>query len=756
MAEELKDPIQLLADKRGVARETIVEELKELNLGQKQPDGRRSGGFSELYERGIFKPADIEGDKVAHEAFGKALGSDQDLFRAFDHYKKITSGGKGVQEILKEAGDSYGASATRALYDKMPWNGTVESGFKQFLYGPYGYVPLADGTYAEPWRKEQAQEASGIDFEESDPEKKDREDKEDFKLMRDARGEQQAQAQAQAVALDRDPEARMLRMQNAQTKNNPFLFGTGGVNAQTDRFLDIAGREKPFRNYSDARMRAKQDLDMDSRAFVADAARENIRELDRLDRGRRATVDNNFENMMQWTVNNPEHKMAKKGPNNWTDQEKIKFVQSLNLGRINLDKPSAAPAPQAPVAQSRALPPQDPFKENTKTDAVFTQPRSPESFEMFFAEGPKNQNNLGPRKEYMFRDPTRPENPVADESFELFMPEDRYPESKPLPVDTTSKDSLGPRREYMFRDPTRPENPVADESFELFMPEDRYPESKPLPVDNSAQASLENPAAAANAFYDNAVKRAQDSEQMVNAERTVAQAEAAPRPVSPAANAFYDNAVKRAQDSERPVIENYPSDNSPGGLELTRTTPEVAVMPPVKHPSSNQPGMELTRTSPERLTMDVPTAQYPPSQDPVKSKPAYTAENAQQDYNEIKAMRDMDEAKRVNQLNSQTQLTNMQKSKAQNIASTKAYHNQTAPTYGRRNDGTYGVMHDPRSAQAMKERSVVMQGLNRARSGDPMQDFMDSSKEEDERKRRQQQFVTASKNSPYYSNYFGS
>ena len=59
-----------------------------------------------------------------------------------------------------------------------------------------------------------------------------------------------------------------------------------------------------------------------------------------------------------------------------------------------------------------------------------------------------------------------------------------------------------------------------------------------------------------------------------------------------------------------PVIENYPSDNGSGGLELTRTSPEVAVMPPVKYPSSNQPGMELTRTSPERLTMDEPTAQY--------------------------------------------------------------------------------------------------------------------------------------------------
>jgi hypothetical protein len=77
----------------------------------------------------------------------------------------------------------------------------------------------------------------------------------------------------------------------------------------------------------------------------------------------------------------------------------------------------------------------------------------------------------------------------------------------------------------------------------------------------------------------------------------------------------------------------------------------------------------------------------------------------------------------------------MQKSKAQNIADTKAYW-----------------QNRPNSV----ERSIVMDGINNSKSGDPMQDWMDSSEEEDERKRRQQQFVTASKNSPYYTNYSGS
>ena len=274
------------------------------------------------------------------------------------------------------------------------------------------------------------------------------------------------------------------------------------------------------------------------------------------------------------------------------------------------------------LQESRALPPQDPFIEETKTDAMFTQPRGPESFEMdpaaaasasaFYDNAVKRAASL----EGM---------PPSESGYSSA-------DSKPSPVDTTSKDKFGPRREYTFTDPTRPEKPIASESFELFMPE---------------------------------------------------------------AN----------------------------------------------------PGKSLTSQQP---TLDEPVS-VPPSQDSLKPKPAYTAENAQQDYDEIKAMRDMEEAKRISQLNSQIQLTNMQKSKAQNIADTKAYHNQTAPTYGKRNDGTYGIMHDPRSPQAMKERSVVMQGINNSKSGDPMQDWMDSRKEEDERKRRQQKFVSQSKASPFYN-----
>ena len=680
MAEEKKDPIQLLADKRGVAREIVVQELKELDLGQKQPDGSRSGGFAELYERGPFMPGTLEGDRVAHKAFGEALGSNQDLFRAFDHYKRIKSGGKGVQEILEEAGDSLGAGARRAILDFFPWNGTVESGFKEFLYGPYNFTPLSDGTYVAPWLKEQAQEKVGPAFQESDAEKKEREEKEAIEEMRAEREEQKAQAQA--IALDRDPEARMLRMQNAQTQNNPFLFGTEGVSAQTDRFLDVAGREKPFRNYSDARMRAKQDLDMDSRAFVAGAARENIRELDRLDRGRRATVDNNFENMMRWTVNNPEHEMAKKGPNNWTDQEKIKFVQALNLGKINLDEPAAAAAaPQAPAAPAAPAP-----------QAPMAQAPAPAP-----APAPQAQPQVSM------------DNPTAAAT-KAFYDEAEKKAEKILAQQKSEEEAKLERRAN------------ADKAYAEWQ-------------SRHGEKSRER-----KALMD---QRMQDRQQQIDAERLAAQAESAPRPgQGPAPK---PSTVHDVFENERIATANAPS------VHDVMRKKNYMIQPP--------PGMPVEMTVndrfPKQPTLDEPGSVLPP-QDPFKSKPAYTAENAQQDYNEIKAMRDMEEAKRINQLNSQIQLTNMQKSKAQNIADTKAYHNQTVPTYGKRNDGTYGVMYDPRSPQAMKERSVVMQGINNSKSGDMFQDIMDSSKEEDERKRRQQQFVTASKNSPYYTNYFGS
>jgi len=399
------------------------------------------------------------------------------------------------------------------------------------------------------------------------------------------------------------------------------------------------------------------------------------------------------------------------------------------------------------LQESRALPPQDPFIEETKTDAMFTQPRGPESFEMdpaaaasasafydnavkraasledpaasansFYDNAVKraaslegmppsesgyssadskpfqvdttSKDKFGPRREYTFTDPTRPEKPVAPESFELFMPpsESGYSsaDSKPFQVDTTSKDKFGPRREYVFTDPTRPQKPIAPESFELFMPPNEAgyssADSKPFQVDTTSKDKF-----------------------------------------GPRREYMFTDPTR----PEKPIASE--------SFELFM-------------PEAN-PGKSLTSQQP---TLDEPVS-VPPSQDSLKPKPAYTAANAQQDYDEIKAMRDMEEAKRISQLNSQIQLTNMQKSKAQNIADTKAYHNQTAPTYGKRNDGTYGIMHDPRSPQAMKERSVVMQGINNSESGDPMQDWMDSRKEEDERKRRQQKFVSQSKASPFYN-----
>ena len=98
----------------------------------------------------------------------------------------------------------------------------------------------------------------------------------------------------------------------------------------------------------------------------------------------------------------------------------------------------------------------------------------------------------------------------------------------------------------------------------------------------------------------------------------------------------------------------------------------------------------------------------------------------------------------------------MQKSKAQNLADTKAYHNQSDKVMGYASDGAYTTLYDPNSPQAIKERNFVNNAIQNSKTGDPFQDHMDQKLEEEERKRRQRQFVAESKKSPYYTNYFSS
>ena len=275
---------------------------------------------------------------------------------------------------------------------------------------------------------------------------------------------------------------------------------------------------------------------------------------------------------------------------------------------------------------------------------------------------------------------------------------------------------------------------------------------------------MEDPAVAANAFYDNAVKRAQgidqpvnakaerraaadkayaewqsrygegvrerktlmdqrmrDRQQRIDAERLASKAESAPRPGQPASEPRTVHDVFR---DERIASENAPS----------------------VHDAMRK--MSFMEQAPNAVPQKMTASSLPP-QNPFKDESSTDLRNASivQD-NLIRQAAQKATLAGVNE--SQRMATE------RNLTDTKAYHNQTAPTYGKRNDGTYGVMHDPKSPQAMKERSVVMDGINNSKSGNPFQDFMDSSEEEEERKRRQQKFVSQSKASPFYNkNLFG-
>lgn len=677
MAENTKDPIDKLAELRNVPRETIVEELRELDLGAVQPDGSRSGGFAELYQKGIFAPATFEGDRVAHEAFGKALGSDQDLFRAFDHYKRLNSGGKGIQEIIKEAGDSYGAGAGRSINELMPWAGDIEGEFNQFLYGPYGFTALADGTYVAPWLKEQAQEKIGPGFEESDLERLEREKREIRQRGLDLAEQQGAQ---NVFNFDQDPRISAVRRAVDNTKSDPFLRGTQGQRSIIHDLLDASSQKIPAPNLGDPRSVAKFNNSVSSREFVRNNALKKLRGLYDMADSRREIVNRHLGVMAEWeAANKGKHPMADKGVENWTDQQKINFVKNFNLGNFKLDDPAPATSAQDQAVDNNPAP-AAPVANNNPAPAAAPAAPAPQNL-----DAPASNRFLS--KEFLEQGEQRARELMAQQR------EGNAPKSTGQSILDAREDVL--RSEAASRPPNTEDNYLLDHTRQKWR--SRYGEK----------------ARERKALMD---QRMRDREQMVKANAMSSQAEAAPRPGQQIPeNRNVHDVIKNADS----FVSGAPNviENKKVNYMVQPTLDQPAVLPP---------------------------------QDP------FTASDAKKSYDEIKAMRDMDEARELNQLNSQIKLANMQKSKAQNLADTKAYHNQSDKVMGYANDGTYTTLYDPNRPQAIKERNMINRDIQNSKSGDLFQDFMDETREEEERKRRQRQFAAESKKSPYYTNYFSS
>ena len=543
-------------------------------------------------------------DMAAQTAMGKAFAADAELFRAFDSWRRLPeNGGEAIKDTLLNAVDTLGLfKPINKAFDYVTGSDTLNS-LVQSAMEPYGFTETLDGNYTEPWRSDQAQEEamgavrSAAPVSDEDVEKERRE-----AAIAEMEAQQAAEAQGAAgniFNVEEDPQLGALRQRVGETKDNPFLFGADGNRSQIDNFLDIAGGKIPLPNRSDARSVAKFNDSFAGRQFTKDAGFRKARELSNLEGDRRQIVKNHNKAMMNWVANNPEHKMAEKGLSNWTDQDKISFVRNFNLG--NLDDPAPdAPAPKGvPVFDEDGLMGFDNIKnfaEDMGGQRIRMNPDQPNSIQKRERKDKATLDDIRGEIRETGKHPFG-EGPVlgTDHAREVELSK-KY-----------GGDMAGLKK--AARDVR--DSPVAKANYaEAFLPADFN-----APKAGAAQQGPSRPlnegftaGGVVDKFKSSTANLMNQESEATNSVLDNVPMPQMPRPTFPKPKPgpfHYTNKTKNY-----PVIENYPSDNGSGGVELTRTSPEVAVMPPVKYPSSNQPGMELTRTSPERLTMDEPTAQY--------------------------------------------------------------------------------------------------------------------------------------------------
>lgn len=331
---ERKDAIALYAEKEGIPYSEALKNLTELNKD-----------FEQLYVRGRFDLTKAN-DRQAHNSMAAAFVANEELFEAFDSWRRAKYG-ESMPETILEASNTLGAfNPINSLYDAV--TGQDKTGdLKKAAMGPYNFIEKLDGTYDVPWRSEQIQDESMEAFNEatpiSDARKKELETEAAQKKALELSEEQKA-AQAQNIFnVDQDPQIAAVRQQVDRSKANPFMFGTEGNRSQIDSLLDASSDKIPMPNRSDARSVADFNNAFANRQFVKNAAFRKQRELDDLAEDRQAIVNNHLGAMSAWEAKNKgKHVMADKGVENWTDQDKIAFVRNFNLG--NFDEPAPAKA----------------------------------------------------------------------------------------------------------------------------------------------------------------------------------------------------------------------------------------------------------------------------------------------------------------------------------------------------------------------------------------------------------------------------
>jgi len=144
--------ISRYAKAKGISETEAVKQFKELNTR-----------FNNLYGTGGLGLGtfDINNDnqRPAHDAMGAAFKKDPALFEAFNSWRTVNGGGS-VKDALESANNSLGFKDTmRGINDSIMGSETQKEAYSD-LFGAYGFTENADGSFSEPFYKEQGKKAA--------------------------------------------------------------------------------------------------------------------------------------------------------------------------------------------------------------------------------------------------------------------------------------------------------------------------------------------------------------------------------------------------------------------------------------------------------------------------------------------------------------------------------------------------------------------------------------------------------------------
>ena len=144
--------ISRYAKAKGISETEAIKQFKELNKS-----------FNSLYGTGGLGLGtfDINNDnqRPAHDAMGAAFKKDPALFEAFNDWRSVNGGGS-VKDALESANNSLGfKDGARGIVDGIIGTESQNEAYSD-LFGAYGFTENADGSFSEPFYKEQGKKAA--------------------------------------------------------------------------------------------------------------------------------------------------------------------------------------------------------------------------------------------------------------------------------------------------------------------------------------------------------------------------------------------------------------------------------------------------------------------------------------------------------------------------------------------------------------------------------------------------------------------